>query len=101
MNAGSPPATTPIRECADHARHPWVIACCHFGTAEMTLRDYRHESYRELYGREGVRYEVFAALGTDQVHSGPYWHPYVGNDYDAALSAFHEAENALLRGGDE
>jgi hypothetical protein len=87
------------RECnVCDPEHEWVIACAHFGDGEVTLRDYQHPKYRELYETEPAdvepRYGVFGGIES----CGPWFDGGETDDYSMALAKFHEAQEWLLRG---
>lgn len=77
-----------VREC-DHSTP--VERCAHFGDDSIYLDDWSYEE-AEIGRLVACRYDVWTTF------QGPAF--YSGNDYDAALAAFHEAEEALLRGGE-
>jgi len=88
---------TRVRECnVCDPEHGWVIARAHFGDGDITLRWYRHPSYRKHYGRSIVHYGVFGAAGLDGRHSGPYYDGGEMNDRDEAFASFERAQEWLI-----
>jgi hypothetical protein len=75
----------PLLPCDCSVKHPWVVACIHGdGNFVVTLRDYQHPAYLDLYwdDEEENRYEAMG--GYDH---GPFVYGYRGDDLDAALAS--------------
>ena len=79
----------------------WVERCVHFGNDGVVLAGL-HNTRHDKHSR-GNRYAVYSMAMWEPCHwcgdlctySLPF---YVGDDHDAALATFHEAEKRLLRG---
>ena len=115
MDAGSPPAKASVRECT--LCPPWIAACAHLEVPGGRFPGELDEwivLHKNVVGDwvicTGIGRQRFESDNLRAHEPGTFASLYVqershpddpADDYDAALSAFHDAEAALLRGGDE
>lgn len=88
-------ASTPDRILRECDCPPWVERCAHIDGHWLTLhRDNTAEELWSVCGDSGP--QVLSQSGN--IHEWPRETWRIGLSLEAALAAFHEAEEALLRG---